>query len=61
MGPLNETYNGLTDATWNEKLAAVILLSGILLMGIAPFLINQLIAPATTAIMEQVGSTMTTK
>lgn len=56
MGPINHAYEGLTDATWNEKLAAVILMIGIVAIGIAPFLINQLIGSSTENIMRQVSS-----
>jgi NADH-quinone oxidoreductase subunit M len=56
MGPMNDAYATLTDATWNEKLAAIILVAGILVIGIAPFLVNQLINPSTGNIMRQVGS-----
>ena len=55
MGPISDSYTRLTDATWNEKLAAGLLLAGILLIGLAPFLINQLINPGTENIMQQLG------
>jgi NADH-quinone oxidoreductase subunit M len=55
MGPISDSYVKLTDATWNEKLAAGLLIAGILLIGIAPFLINQLINPGTENIMQQLG------
>ena len=55
MGPItNEHYKELQDATWNEKLAAAILVIGIVIIGVAPFLINQLIGPGTENIMQQV-------
>jgi NADH-quinone oxidoreductase subunit M len=55
MGPVKHgSYALLRDATWNEKSAAILLMAGILLIGMAPFLINQLIAPGTEAIMEKV-------
>lgn len=50
MGPLKEEFNNLTDAAWNEKLAAVILVVGILAVGTAPFWLNDLINPATELI-----------
>ena len=54
MGPVkNESYAILKDATWNEKSAAIVLMAGILLIGLAPFLINNLIAPGTEAIMQK--------
>jgi NADH-quinone oxidoreductase subunit M len=55
MGPISDSYTKLTDATWNEKLAAGLLIAGILVIGIAPFLINQLINPGTETIMQQLG------
>lgn len=58
MGPISNNYTKLTDATWNEKLAAGLLITGILLIGIAPFLINQLITPGTETIMKQLGKTI---
>jgi NADH-quinone oxidoreductase subunit M len=61
MGPMNDSYAALTDATWNEKLAAAILIVGIVLIGVAPFLINQLITPGTENIMQHVGNVITQK
>jgi NADH-quinone oxidoreductase subunit M len=44
MGPLNDPqYNGLTDATWNERLAGIVLAAGIIAIGVAPFWLNELI------------------
>ncbi len=54
MGPIkDEHFLKLGDAVWNEKLAAVVLLSGIVVIGMAPFLLTNLLAPGTDAIMEQ--------
>ncbi len=51
MGPIsNPSFNTLTDASWNEKMAAYLLFAGIILMGVAPFLITTLLNPATTII-----------
>jgi NADH-quinone oxidoreductase subunit M len=61
MGPINDTHAALTDASWNERAAALILIAGIVLMGVAPFLINQLIGPGTHQIMQQVGKAITQK
>jgi NADH-quinone oxidoreductase subunit M len=61
MGPISDGYNHLTDATWNEKLAAALLIAAIILIGVAPFLINQLIGPGTSNIMQQVGKAITLK
>ena len=55
MGPISKEHALLTDATWNEKLAAVILIAGILVIGLAPFLINQLIMPSTEVLMIQMN------
>lgn len=57
MGPVG--HDGLLayqDARWNEKLAAVLLVAGILLIGFAPFLINHLIGPGTDSIMEKLAT-----
>jgi NADH-quinone oxidoreductase subunit M len=43
MGPVKENFASLGDAKWNEKLAAIILLVGILLIGIVPGWLNELI------------------
>ncbi|MDQ3277544.1 MAG: NADH-quinone oxidoreductase subunit M, partial [Bacteroidota bacterium] len=61
MGPMSNTYASVKDAAWNEKLAAGILVLGILLIGIAPFLINQLISPGTETIMQQLTKTISPK
>jgi len=54
MGPVgHESFATYKDARWNEKTAAILLVAGILLIGFAPFLINNLIAPGTDAIMEK--------
>jgi NADH-quinone oxidoreductase subunit M len=54
MGPIKESYAHLTDATWNEKLAAAILIIGILAIGIAPFWLNDLIKPGAAIIMQKI-------
>ena len=54
MGPIKESYSHLTDARWNEKLAAVILIAGIIAIGVAPFWLNDLISPASEIIMNKV-------
>ena len=53
FGPMSNAYDKLTDATWNEKLAASLFISGIVLVGVAPFLILELIEPGTEIIMEK--------
>ena len=54
MGPMSASFDKLSDATWNEKLAAGILVIGIVLIGVAPFLITELIASGTEIIMNKV-------
>ena len=45
---------GINDARWNEKLAAGVLIAGIVLIGVAPFLLNKLINPGTEVIVNKV-------
>ena len=52
MGPVKKNeYLNLPDASWNERLAAVVLIAGILLMGMTPFIVNNLISPSTEQLM----------
>jgi len=53
MGPMSNAYDNLADARWNEKLAAGILVIGILAMGIAPFWIQDLVKPGTESIVQR--------
>ncbi len=53
MGPLTTGFENVTDARWNEKLAAIILLAGILAIGLAPGWLNDLIRPGTEIIMQK--------
>jgi NADH-quinone oxidoreductase subunit M len=56
MGPINDiNYEKLTDATWNERLASVLLVAGIVLIGVAPFWLNALLTPGVDTIMQQIG------
>lgn len=61
MGSVDERYNQLGDAAWNEKLAAGILIAGIVVIGVAPFLLNALIAPGTQTMMQHIGNVITLK
>jgi NADH-quinone oxidoreductase subunit M len=55
MGPVKDPhYNGLADATWNEKLAGVLLVVGIIAIGIAPFWLSDLLTPGVSVIMGHV-------
>lgn len=59
MGSIvNEHHLSLGDATWNEKSAAVLLLSGIVVIGIAPFWLNELISPDVNGLMVNIGRTL---
>jgi NADH-quinone oxidoreductase subunit M len=55
MGPLKEGFETLSDASWNEKLAALILIAGIIAIGVAPFWLNDLISPGAEVIMNKIG------
>ena len=55
MGPIKAEYANLTDAKWNEKLAAIILIAGIIAIGVAPFWLNDLVSPAAEIIMNKVA------
>ena len=55
MGPiLDEHHIGITDAGWNEKLAAVLLIVGIVVIGVAPLFLQHLLTPGVEAIMQNV-------
>lgn len=55
MGPVkNNDYLRLGDAGWNEKLAAALLIIGIVIIGVAPFWLTYLINPGTEAIIQKV-------
>ena len=57
MGPLiNPEHLQLTDARWNEKLAAVLLSGGILAIGLLPEWLNNLLRPAADIIMNRIGA-----
>ncbi|MGZ3881400.1 MAG: complex I subunit 4 family protein [Flavisolibacter sp.] len=56
MGPItNQGYLSLKDASWNEKLAAGLLVVGIVAIGIAPFWLNDLIRPGSEVIMQKLS------
>ena len=55
MGPLKDEFKNVTDAAWNEKLAAFILIAGIIAIGVAPFWLNDLVSPATEIIMQKIS------
>jgi NADH-quinone oxidoreductase subunit M len=57
MGPIvDENHKSLFDATWNEKLAAGLLITGRVAMGVAPFWIYDLVGPGSgEAIIRIIG------
>lgn len=61
MGPMSNEYSKLTDATWNERLAAGLLIAGIVAIGIAPFWLTELVTPGTEQIIKQLGTVITAK
>jgi NADH-quinone oxidoreductase subunit M len=54
MGPIKNEYLHLTDAKWNEKMAAVVLLAGILAIGIIPTWLNDLLKGPAEIIMNRI-------
>jgi NADH-quinone oxidoreductase subunit M len=56
MGPINNNHLSLADAKWNEKVAAAILIVGIVAIGIAPYWLTQLINPGTDIIINKLLS-----
>jgi len=53
MGPIRQSFINLQDAVWYEKMAAIFLLAGIFVMGLAPFLIQFIIGNEAAAIVNQ--------
>lgn len=54
MGPITESkYNLLGDASWNERLAGVLLIAGILAMGLLPFWLKDLVGPGAIEIVQK--------
>ena len=55
MGPVeNEKHLQLSDAKWNEKFAAGLLMFGILAIGLAPFWLNELVSPGAKIIVDKI-------
>ena len=56
MGPVvNNEHLSLGDAGWNERLAAGLLIVGIVVIGIAPFLLKDLINPGTQIMIQKIA------
>lgn len=59
MGPVADgSFAHLADARWNEKLAIAILMIGIVAIGVAPFWLNDLVAPGVESIMNKMTSSL---
>lgn len=54
MGPIKDEHLSLKDAKWNEKLAAILLVAGILAIGIAPSWLNDLLKPGVETIIQRI-------
>jgi len=54
MGPLKAGLESVRDAQWNEKLAAIILIVGILAIGLAPAWLNDLVRPGAEILMNHI-------
>jgi NADH-quinone oxidoreductase subunit M len=62
MGPLGDPhYNGLADATWSERLAGILLVSAIVVIGVAPFWLSELLTPGVRAVADHVGKAIIIK
>jgi NADH-quinone oxidoreductase subunit M len=56
---MGETQKSFRDAYWNERLAAAVLMAGILVIGLAPFLVNDLVLPDIDSISERFNQLLT--
>jgi len=46
-GPIKNEFAQLTDAAWNEKLASIILVASIIVMGTMPWWLSDMISKTT--------------
>lgn len=56
MGTIKNEHLVLKDASWQERLAAIILVGGILAIGVAPGWLNDLLRPGAEIIMNRIGA-----
>lgn len=57
MGPfVNKEHALLSDANRSERLAAILLITAIVIMGVAPFLITEMINPGTEHLIQKIVS-----
>jgi NADH-quinone oxidoreductase subunit M len=58
MGPVKDPlFDVLTDAAWYERLSSILLVAGIVVIGVAPFWLNDLLKPGIDAFMDHAGQT----
>jgi NADH-quinone oxidoreductase subunit M len=55
LAPLQGERGIASDAKWNEKMAAALLVAGIIAIGIAPFWLNDLISPGSEEIVQKLS------
>ncbi len=55
MGPVKEQFAGLKDVSWYEKLAAIVLIAGILAMGLFPSWLTKLVEPGVSVIINRIN------
>jgi NADH-quinone oxidoreductase subunit M len=55
MGPAQPGYEGLRDAGWNERVAAVLLIAAILALGLLPGWLTGLLGPDSEIIMSRIA------
>ncbi len=61
MGPVQlpgdeaQSAHPFSDAAWNERLAAVILIAGIVVIGVAPFYLQHLVSPTSENIIQHIA------
>lgn len=61
MGPLAESWQHLKDAAWQEQVAAGLLLAGIFIMGMAPFLLQYLTGTEAEGLVRSASIQLTNK
>lgn len=55
MGPLRDASRSMSDAAWYEKTAALLLVSGLFFIGVAPGWLNELLDPSISVIISRIG------
>lgn len=55
MGPVKEQFAGLKDVSWYEKLAAIVLIAGILAMGLFPSWLTKIVEPGVNVIINRIN------